>query len=155
MTKRLIAYFSASGITKRIAENLNTIINSDIFEIEPKEKYTPADLNWNDKNSRSSIEMNDKSSRPETKNKIDVEDFDTIILGFPVWWYTAPTIINTFLEENNVDGKNIYVFVTSGSSGVNDSFDNLKNAYPNNNWKKGIRLSGNESEDVINEWLSD
>ena len=154
MTKRLIAYFSASGITKRIAENLNTMINSDIFEIEPKEKYTSADLNWNDKNSRSSIEMNDKSSRPETKNKIDVEDFDTIILGFPVWWYTAPTIINTFLEENNVEGKNIYVFVTSGGSGVNDSFNNLKNAYPNNNWKKGIRLSGNESEEVINEWLS-
>jgi len=153
MTKKLIAYFSASGVTKRVAENLNTVIDSDIFEIEPKEKYTSADLNWNDKNSRSSVEMNDKSSRPEIKNTVDVSKYDTIILGFPVWWYTAPTIINTFIEENNINNKEIYVFVTSGGSGVNDSFINLKNTYPQNQWKKGIRLRGNESENVIKEWL--
>lgn len=155
MTKNLIAYFSASGVTKKAAENLNTIIDSDIFEIEPKVEYTSSDLNWNDKNSRSSIEMNDKSSRPEIKNTVDVNNYDTIILGFPVWWYTAPTIINTFIEENNINNKNIYVFVTSGGSGVNDSFNNLKTTYPNNNWKKGIRLRGNESEKVITEWLSE
>ena len=155
MTKKLIAYFSASGVTKRVAENLNTVIDSDIFEIEPKEKYTSADLNWNDKNSRSSIEMNDKSSRPEIKNKIDVSNYDTIIIGFPVWWYTAPTIINTFIEENNINSKDIYVFVTSGGSGVSDSFNNLKNAYPENNWKKGIRLRGNESESILKEWLNE
>jgi flavodoxin len=153
MTKKLIAYFSASGVTKKIAENLNKIINSDIFEIEPKEKYTASDLNWNDKNSCSSVEMNDKSSRPEIKNTVDVSKYDTIILGFPVWWYTAPTIINTFIEENNINNKEIYVFVTSGGSGVNDSFNNLKNTYPQNQWKKGIRLRGNESENVIKEWL--
>ncbi len=154
MTKNLIAYFSASGVTKKVAEKINTIIDSDIFEIEAKEKYTAADLNWTDKNSRSSIEMNDKSSRPEIKNTIDVSAYDTVILGFPVWWYTAPTIINTFIEENNVSGKDIYVFVTSGGSGVNDSFNNLKEVYPDNNWKKGIRLTGNESEDTIKEWIN-
>lgn len=154
MTKKLIAYFSASGVTKTVAEKIKTITDSDIFEIEAKEKYTPADLNWNDKNSRSSIEMNDKSSRPEIKDKIDVTGYDTIILGFPVWWYTAPTIINTFIEENNINNKDVYVFVTSGGSGVDDSFNNLKNEYPSNNWKKGIKLRGNESESTINEWLN-
>jgi flavodoxin len=153
MSKYLIAYFSASGVTKKVAEKINSIIDSDIFEIEPKEKYTAADLNWNDKNSRSTIEMNDKSSRPEIKSKIDVSDYDSIIIGFPVWWYTAPTIINTFIEENNVENKDIYVFVTSGGSGVNDSFNNLKNAYPNNKWIKGIRLRGNESDETIKEWI--
>jgi len=155
MTNKLIAYFSASGVTKKVAENIKTVTNADIFEIEPKEKYTSADLNWNDKSSRSSIEMNDKSSRPEIKNKVDVSEYDTIIIGFPVWWYTAPTIINTFIEENNIKNKNIYVFVTSGGSGVTDSFNNLKNQYPENNWIKGVRLRGNESESTINEWLSE
>ncbi|HIH35585.1 MAG TPA: flavodoxin [Methanosphaera sp.] len=155
MTNKLIAYFSASGLTKSVAEKIKVITEADIFEIEPKEKYTSADLNWNDKNSRSSIEMNDKSSRPETKNKIDVSGYDTIIIGFPVWWYTAPTIINTFIEENEVKNKNIYVFVTSGGTGVVGSFDNLKNEYPENNWVNGIRLRGNESADTIKEWLSE
>lgn len=155
MSNKLIAYFSASGVTKKVAENIKTVTNADIFEIEPKEKYTSADLNWNDKSSRSSIEMNDKSSRPEIKNKIDVNGYDAIIIGFPVWWYTAPTIINTFIEENNIKNKNIYVFVTSGGSGVTDSFNNLKNQYPENNWIKGVRLRGNESESTINEWLSE
>ena len=81
--------------------------------------------------------------------------YDTIIIGFPVWWYTAPTIINTFIEENNINSKDMYVFVTSGGSGVNDSFNNLKNAYPENNWKKGIRLRGNESESILKEWLDE
>ena len=143
------------NLKEQIRVDLNTVIDSDIFEIEPKEKYTSADLNWNDKNSRSSIEMNDKSSRPEIKNKIDVSNYDTIIIGFPVWWYTAPTIINTFIEENNINSKDMYVFVTSGGSGVNDSFNNLKNAYPENNWKKGIRLRGNESESILKEWLDE
>lgn len=155
MSNKLIAYFSASGVTKKVAENIKTVTNADIFEIEPKEKYTSADLNWNDKSSRSSIEMNDKSSRPEIKNKVDLSEYDAIIIGFPVWWYTAPTIINTFIEENNIKNKNIYVFVTSGGSGVTDSFNNLKNQYPENNWIKGVRLRGNESESTINEWLSE
>ena len=153
MTKNLIAYFSASGTTKAVAEKINKIIDSDIFEIAPKEAYTPADLNWNDKNSRSSIEMNDKSSRPETKETIDVSEYENIVLGFPVWWYTAPTIINTFMEENNVKDRNIYVFVTSGGSGSTGSFNNLKEAYPGNNWISSKRLSRNVSESEIREWI--
>ncbi len=153
MTKNLIAYFSASGVTKNVAEKINKIIDSDIFEITPKQLYTQADLNWNDNSSRSSIEMHDKNSRPEIKETIDVSKYENIILGFPVWWYTAPTIINTFIEENNVRNKNIYVFVTSGSSGSTDSFNNLKNAYPENNWIDSKRLSGNLGVDEIKEWI--
>lgn len=153
MTKNLIAFFSASGETKTVAEKINSLIDSDIFEIIPKELYTPADLNWNDKNSRSSIEMNNKSSRPETKETIDVTEYDNIILGFPVWWYTAPTIINTFIEENNIVNKNIYVFVTSGGSSSTGSFNNLKEEYPENNWISSKRLSGNFSENEIKEWI--
>jgi flavodoxin len=153
MNKILVAYFSASGVTAKVAQNIANNIGADTFEIKPKIAYTSADLNWMDKQSRSSIEMNDKSSRPEIKSTIDVSDYDSIIIGFPVWWYTAPTIINTFIEENNVENKDIYVFVTSGGSGVNDSFNNLKNAYPNNKWIKGIRLRGNESDETIKEWI--
>ena len=153
MTKNLIAYFSASGVTKSVAEKINNIIDSDLFEIAPKEAYTQADLNWNDKNSRSTIEMQDKSSRPETKETIDVTQYDNIIIGFPVWWYTAPTIINTFMEENNIKDKNIYVFVTSGGSGSTDSFNNLKEAYPENNWIDSKRLSRNVNETEIKDWI--
>lgn len=153
MTKNLIAYFSASGTTKAVAEKINKIIDSDIFEIAPKEEYTSADLNWNDKNSRSSLEMNDKTSRPETKETIDLTKYENLILGFPVWWYTAPTIINTFLEENNVKDKNLYVFVTSGGSGSTGSFNNLKEAYPENNWVSSKRFSRNISEDEIKDWI--
>lgn len=155
MTKNLIAYFSASGVTKKVAENINNIIESDIFEIVPKEIYTDADLNWQDENSRSSVEMKDKSSRPEIESKIDVTSYDTIILGFPVWWYTAPTIINTFIEENDIKDKNIYVFVTSGSTGETGSFNDLKNAYPENNWVDAKRLTGNESDDDIKSWIKE
>lgn len=155
MTNNLIAYFSASGVTKAVAEKINNIIDSDIFEITPKEIYTPADLNWNDKNSRSTVEMNDKSSRPEIKETIDVSQYENIILGFPVWWYTAPTIINTFMEENKITNKNIYVFVTSGGSGSTGSFNNLKNAYPENNWIDSKRLSRNISESEIKEWIKE
>ena len=153
MTKKLIAYFSASGVTKRVAENLNTVIDSDIFEIEPKEKYTSADLNWNDKNSRSSIEMNDKSSRPEIKNKIDVSNYDTIIIGFPVWWYTAPTIINTFIEENNLKGKRIYVFVTSGSTNYQESLEDLRKTYPDLNFVSGKKYRAREPEEEYINWI--
>ena len=153
MTKNLIAYFSASGVTKSIAEKIHNVVDSDIFEIVPKQLYTSADLNWNDKNSRSSIEMNDKSSRPEIESEIDVTGYDTIILGFPVWWYTAPTIINTFIEENNIQDKNIYVFVTSGSTGETGSFNDLKSAYPENNWMDAKRLTRSVSDDEIVEWL--
>ena len=153
MTKRIVAYFSASHKTKNVAEKIANVIDADIFEIEPKEKYTSADLNWNDKNSRSSIEMNDKNYRPEIVSALDVTDYDEIIIGFPVWWYTAPTIINTFIEESNLKGKTVIPFCTSGGSGIGACEDDLKNTYPDINWKKGLKLSTSTSDDKIKAWI--
>lgn len=154
MSKVLVSYFSASGVTKGVAENIAEIVDGDLFEIEPVEKYTSADLNWMDKNSRSTVEMNDKSFRPPVKNKVEnLSDYDKIIIGFPVWWYTAPTIINTFIEENDLTGKEIYVFCTSGGSGVEDSFNDLKSAYSNLNFISAKRLKKNIEKDEISNWI--
>lgn len=155
MNKKLICYFSASGTTKSVAEKIVSVLEGDLFEIVPKRRYTSEDLDWHNDNSRSSLEMKDKSSRPEIENKVsNIDDYNTVIIGFPVWWYTAPTIINTFFEENNFEGKNIYVFVTSGSSPVDDSFNDLKNTYSNLNFVSGKRLTGNESLEEILEWIN-
>ncbi len=152
--KSLITYFSASGVTKNVAQNLAKAINADLFEIEPVQKYTDADLDWTDKTSRTTLEMADKSSRPQIKNKVqNLQDYDSVVIGFPVWWYTAPTIINTFIEENNLEGKNIYVFVTSGGSGAEDSFNHLKAAYPKLKFIACKRLRGNENAQQLAEWI--
>ena len=154
MRKILVSYFSASGVTKRVAEKIANAINGDLFEIEPTQKYTLEDLDWTNKQSRSSIEMEDKTSRPQILNKVlNITEYDTVILGFPVWWYTAPTIINTFIEENNLEGKDIYVFVTSGGSGSEGSFKDLKNTYKNLKFISNKRFTGRENdEDYIN-WI--
>ena len=155
MSKVLVSYFSASGVTKGVAEKIAKIIEGDLFEIEPVEKYTDADLNWMDKNSRSTLEMNDKEFRPPVKNKVDnLADYQKIVIGFPVWWYTAPTIINTFIEENDLTGKEIYVFCTSGGSGVDGSLNDLKKTYSNLNFMSGKRLKNSVDEDEINTWLN-
>ena len=155
MSKILVSYFSASGVTKVVAENIAEIVGGDLFEIEPVEKYTSADLNWMDKNSRSTIEMNDRSFRPPVKSKVEnLNDYQKVVIGFPVWWYTAPTIINTFIEENDLTGKEIYVFCTSGSSGVEDSFNDLKNAYSNLNFISAKRLKKNIEKDEISNWIN-
>ena len=154
MSKVLVSYFSASGVTKRVAEKIAKAINGDLFEIEPTQKYTLEDLDWTNKQSRSSIEMEDKTSRPQILNKVlNIIEYNTVILGFPVWWYTAPTIINTFIEENNLEGKDIYVFVTSGGSGSEGSFKDLKNTYKNLKFISNKRFTGRENdEDYIN-WI--
>ena len=154
MSKILVSYFSASGVTKSIAEKIANAINGDLFEIEPAQKYTLEDLDWTNKQSRSSIEMQDKTFRPQILNKVsNITEYDTVVLGFPVWWYTAPTIINTFIEENNLEGKKIYVFVTSGGSGSEGSFRDLKNTYKNLNFISNKRFTGRETdEDYIN-WI--
>ena len=154
MRKVLVSYFSASGVTKRVAEKIAKAINGDLFEIEPTQKYTSEDLDWTNKQSRSSIEMQDKTFRPQILNKVsNIIEYDTVVLGFPVWWYTAPTIINTFIEENNLKGKNIYIFVTSGGSSSEGSFKDLKNTYNNLNFIRNKRFTGRESdEDYIN-WI--
>ncbi len=126
MSNKLVAYFSASGVTAKVAETLAEAIGADIFEIEPKVPYTEADLNWMDKKARSTIEMSDPASRPEIAVKRDnMKDYDTIFVGFPIWWYVAPTIINTFLESYDLTGKTIIPFATSGGSDIGKTNERL------------------------------
>ena len=153
MNRKLICYFSCSGNTKKVAENIKEIVDGNLFEIEPVDLYTEEDLDWTNDNSRSSLEMKDKNCRPKIKNKLEnLEYYDTIILGFPIWWYTYPSIISTFLEENDLSGKKIYVYATSGSSTVDSAYNNLVNNYPNLNFISGIRLTPNSNEG-IDDWL--
>ena len=127
MSKKLVAYFSASGVTAKVAELLADAVGADIHEIKPKVPYTKADLNWMNKKSRSSIEMNDKSLRPEiAESNVRIDDYDVIFLGFPIWWYVAPTIINTFLEKYDFSGKKIILFATSGGSKFGKTVEELK-----------------------------
>ena len=154
MNKTLICYFSASGVTASVAKNLSQMLDADLFEIEPLIKYTNEDLDWNDKNSRSSKEMEDATSRPEIKEQIsNINDYDTIFIGYPIWWDLAPRIINTFIESINLENKRVYVFATSGGSGVENSFQMLKRKYPNINFISAKRLSWNVSKDEISSWL--
>ena len=133
--KTLVVYFSATGTTKTAAQRLAKEFNADLYEITPEVSYTDADLNWRDKNSRSTLEMKDKSSRPAIKGHCDnIADYDVVWIGFPVWWYTAPTIVNTFIEDHDLSGKTINVFATSGGSGVEGSANDLKKAYPQYKW---------------------
>ena len=127
MAKKLVAYFSATGVTKNTAENLAEAISADIYEIKPAVLYTKADLNWMDKNARSTIEMNNYTSRPEMeKDDFSIEEYDTIFLGFPIWWYIAPTIVNTFLEKHDFSNKKIILFATSGGSNFGKTAEKLR-----------------------------
>ena len=140
---KLVAYFSASGVTGRKAKALAQSIGADLYEIAPKEKYTKADLNWMDKKSRSSVEMNDKSSRPAlAETDRDFSAYDEIYIGFPIWWYTAPTIINTFLEAYDFQGKKIFLFATSGGSGIDKAVNDLSAQYPQLTIEGGKLLNG-------------
>jgi len=135
MKRTLVAYFSATGTTKAAAQRLAKETGADLFEIAPAVPYTSADLDWRDKQSRSTKEMQDKSSRPAIKGTCqNIADYDTVWIGFPVWWYTAPTIINTFIEAHDLSGKVLCVFATSGGSGVEGSARDLKKAYPKYYW---------------------
>ena len=127
MSKKLVAYFSASGTTARVADNLAKAAGADLYEIKPAVSYTKEDLNWMNKQSRSSVEMRDKSSRPALADTdADIAAYDTIFIGFPIWWYIAPTIINTFLEAYDFSGKKIVLFATSGGSGFGKAVDSLQ-----------------------------
>ena len=135
MKKTLIVYFSATGNTTAAAQKLAKEFNADLYEITPEQPYTDADLDWRDKQSRSTIEMQDKSSRPAIKGRCEnIADYDVVWIGFPVWWYTAPTIINTFIEARDLSGKTLNVFATSGGSDVKGSAKDLKKAYPQYTW---------------------
>ena len=131
MEKRLVVYFSASGTTRKVAERIASAADADMYEIVPKQPYSKADLNWMDKKSRSSVEMSDKKYRPEIADaNAHIDEYDEIILGFPIWWYVAPTIINTFLESYDFSGKKIILFATSGGSGFGNTVSELKISAP-------------------------
>lgn len=152
----LVAYFSATGTTARVAKNLAKAANADLFEIKPEKTYTSADLDWNNKQSRSTVEMNNKKARPEIANKVaDMNKYNVIYVGFPIWWYTAPRIINTFLESYDLKGKTIIPFATSGGSDVGDIYKELKTASaPDAKWEKGKLLNGDPSVEELKEWVS-
>lgn len=129
MSKKLVTFFSASGVTKAVAEKLAQTLGADVFEIAPKVLYTAADLDWRDKTSRSTVEMNDLSYRPEmAEGDVDISAYDTVYVGFPIWWYIAPTIINTFLEKYDWNGKKIVLFATSGGSGWGKTVEKLEDS---------------------------
>ena len=153
MSKILVSYFSASGTTRRVAEKVATVLGGDLFEIEPKERYTEEDLNWMNKQSRSSVEMNE-NIKPEIANKVsNLNEYDKVIIAFPVWWYKEPTIIDKFLDENDMSGKEIYVFVTSGGSSVDASYKSLQNNYSSLNFVSGKKFTGSESEEEYRNWI--
>lgn len=149
MNKILVAYFSASGVTKKIAEMLAKEANADLYEIKPAIPYTKEDLNWMDKKSRSSIEMGDKSFRPAIViDELDPSRYDQILLGFPIWWYVAPTIVNTFLESYDFTGKNITLFATSGGSGFGKTAEELQVSAPNAVIKEGKLLNTATKQEI-------
>ncbi len=154
-SKMLVAYFSASGTTAHVAKELAQAADADLYEIRPQVPYTKDDLNWMDKKSRSSVEMNDKSSRPELADRdADIAAYDTILLGFPIWWYVAPTIINSFLESYDFSGKKIILFATSGGSGFGKSVDGLKSSVSaDTTIIEGKILNGKQSEDSLRTWV--
>ncbi len=153
MEKRLVAYFSASGTTKNIAELIAENTKADLYEITPKVAYTKADLNWMDRKSRTSVEMNDKKFRPEIVDaNINMNAYDEIILGFPIWWYVAPTIINTFLEKYDFSGKKIILFATSGGSGFGNTVRELQTSAPDAVITEG-KILNNASKQQIAEWV--
>ena len=154
MSKRLVAYFSASGVTAKVADMLADAVGADIYEIRPEVPYTKADLNWMDKKSRSTIEMNDKTSRPALADKdANVEQYDTIFLGFPIWWYKAPTIINTFLESYDFTDKRIILFATSGGSKFGKTVEELKvSVSASCEIIEGKLLNGKQTIPAIRNW---
>lgn len=152
MSKKLVAYFSASGVTKAAAERLAKAVDADLFEIKPQVPYTRADLDWTNKTSRSSVEMGDPNSRPAIAEPLaNPGDYDTVFLGFPIWWYVAPTIIDTFVESCDFSGKTIVPFATSGSSGMGKTVDVLKALCPTANWAEGKMLN-HVSDKELQDW---
>ena len=155
MSKVLVAYFSASGTTEKVARNLAQAADAALYEIRPAVPYTKADLNWMDKKSRSTIEMNDKSSRPGLADQnANIADYDTILLGFPIWWYVAPTIINSFLESYDFSGKKIVLFATSGGSGFGQTVAGLKGSVAaDTTIVEGKLLNGASSVAALQKWV--
>jgi len=155
MKKKLVAYVSASGTTAAVAKTLAEAAGAGLYEIKPQTAYTRADLDWTNKKSRSSVEMNDKSFRPPLADRdAPVADYDTVFLGFPIWWYVAPTIINTFLESYDFSGKTIVLFATSGGSGFGGTVAGLKDSAPGAVIREGKLLNGRQSKETLAAWVN-
>ena len=154
--KVLVAYFSCSGVTKKVAESLAGVAGADLYEIKPETPYTTADLDWQNRKSRSTLEMNDPGSRPAIEGRCaNMEAYDTVFVGFPIWWYVAPTIIDTFLENYDFSGKTVVPFCTSGSSGLGKTESILKALCPNTvNWTAGKLLNG-ASKKQLTDWVNE
>lgn len=156
MSKKLVAYFSASGVTASLAKNLAAAIGADLFEIEPVIRYGKADLDWTNKKSRSSVEMNDKLSRPAVAKKLgNISEYDEVFVGFPIWWYIAPTIVNTFLEGYDLAGKTIIPFATSGGSGMGETNEYLANSCKGAKLVEGKVLRRNACADELKKWAEE
>lgn len=152
--KILVAYFSATGTTKGVAEHIANGLNADIYEIVPEEAYTDADLDYNDNNSRTTIEMNDSDARPAISGSVEnMEQYDIIFVGYPIWWGEAPRIVSTFMESYDFSGKTIVPFCTSGGSGIGSSASNLERLTSGATWLDGRRLNGSDSQDTVMEWV--
>ncbi|MBP5310065.1 MAG: NAD(P)H-dependent oxidoreductase [Lachnospiraceae bacterium] len=153
MADSLVAYFSASGNTKKLAENLADSIGADLFEIVPKQPYTRSDLNWINPKSRSSLEMKDRSARPDIASHVeDMDKYDVIFIGFPIWWYREPSIIDTFAQSYDFTGKKIVPFATSGTSGIGDSGKNIADIAKGADVEEGLRFKARASKDELREW---
>lgn len=153
MSRKLVAYFSASGVTKAVAERLAKAAGADLFEIRPAVSYTRADLDWTNKKSRSSLEMSDPDSRPEIACRLsNMADYDTVFIGFPIWWYVAPSIIHTFVESYDFSGKTLIPFATSGGSGMGRTVEVLQSLCPAANWESG-RMLNHVSDAALETWL--
>ena len=154
--KTLVAYFSATGNTAQVAEKLARVADADLFEIKPEQPYTDADLNWRNEKSRSSVEMNDKTSRPAIASKVaDMNQYDTVFVGFPIWWGREPSIIDTFMESYDFSGKKVVPFVTSGSSDIGDTAENIKALAPNAKVDVGKRFTSSVSEKQLADWVKE
>ena len=154
MSKKLVAYFSASGVTEKMAKTLAEVTGADLFEIQPAVPYTTADLDWMNKKSRSSVEMNDKTARPVIKNRVeDMTSYDVIFIGFPIWWYEAQRIIHTFLESYDFSEKTVVPFATSGGSGMGETDHILKQTCPMARWLPGKRFSSRANTEEISAWV--
>ncbi len=156
MSSKLVAYFSASGTTARAAQNLARAIDADLFEIVPEQPYSSADLSWNNSSSRSSVEMNDDACRPGVSSMVDhMESYNTIFVGFPIWWYVEPRIIDTFLEAYNFEGKTIIPFATSGGSGLGKAPQRMQEIAKGSTVKPGKMLNGHQSAESLRLWVSE
>ena len=152
MSRKLVAYFSATGVTRKVAQALAEAVGADVFEIKPAQEYTKEDLDWRDANSRTTKEKDDKSIRPETVGDVDASGYDVVYVGFPIWWYDAPNIVYGFVESHGLEGKKVAAFATSGGSPIGDIGSKLAKACPGAVWGEAVRFPPSPSASELSDW---